>query len=137
MQNMAPATAPALKNPVPQTAAQVDIKTPDPTYPAPVPAQQNQGKPLLTDPAALVRTYSYQDSKSNLQKEIEVHGGTMEVVKKSKYETFQDAAEFASIPNCIGPDALKHDPPKVGPVALGGLLALPFLAHAALTGKCK
>jgi hypothetical protein len=134
---MAPVAAQNLKNPAPQTASQVDLKTPDPADLAPTPGLQSQAKPLLTDPAALVRTYSYQDSKSELQKQIEAHGGTMEVVKKGKYETFQDAAEFASIPDCVGPDALRHDPPKVGPVVLGGLLALPFLAHAALTGKCK
>jgi hypothetical protein len=89
------------------------------------------------DPAALVKANRFEDSKSDLQRAIEAHGGTMEVVKKSKYDEFQVAAEAASIPDCIGPDALKLDPPHIGPIGFGGLFALPFLAHAAVTGKCK
>jgi hypothetical protein len=89
------------------------------------------------DPAALVKANPYQDSKSDLQKAIEAHGGTMEAVKKSKYEQFADTAEAATIPNCLAADGLKLDPPHLGPIGLGGLLAIPFVAHAALTGKCK
>jgi hypothetical protein len=31
----------------------------------------------------------------------------------------------------------KYDPADIGPIQLKGLLTLPFLAHAAITGKCK
>lgn len=136
-QSMVPVANVVSKKIVPQSASHDDLKTPDTTAPTAASTPDSQAKPLSTDPAALVKAYSYENSKSDLQKAIEAHGGTMEVVKKSQYEQFHDAAEFAGIPDCLGPNALKHDPPKIGPIALGGLLAAPFLAHAALTGKCK
>lgn len=60
----------------------------------------------------------------------------------TKYERFAADARHAKIPNCLSPDGLKHNPPviKVGGVpvfGVGGVLALPFLAQAAVTGKCK
>lgn len=54
-----------------------------------------------------------------------------------KYETFAQLFDEAEVPGCLGPNALKHQPPKIGPVVLGGLLALPFLVVAAARGKCK
>ncbi|AKJ30801.1 hypothetical protein [Caldimonas brevitalea] len=38
----------------------------------------------------------------------------------------------AAIPDCLREDALKH-----APVPLGGLLAIPSLVHAAVTGRCN
>jgi hypothetical protein len=40
-----------------------------------------------------------------------------------------------AVPDCLrnAPD----DETKSKPVAIGGLLALPFVAYAAMTGKCK
>jgi hypothetical protein len=119
---------PVGETPVPSVTAQPATSTP---------TSISEAKPLSTDPGALVKSYNFEDSKSDLQRAIEAHGGTMHAHEKGKYETFHEEAEFASIPNCMGPDALKHDPAKIGPVGLGGLLALPFLAHAAITGKCK
>ncbi|HSY28180.1 MAG TPA: hypothetical protein VK832_11790 [Burkholderiaceae bacterium] len=91
----------------------------------------------LNDAAALVKAYSYEDSKSDLQKAIEAHGGTVALVEKGKVQKLRDGLEFATIPDCLSPDALKHNPPQIGPISLGGILILPFLADAALTGKCK
>jgi hypothetical protein len=59
-----------------------------------------------------------------------------------KYQRFAVAFHEARVPDCIGKDdALRLDPPEVKlgkvKVGLGGVFALPFLAHAALTGKCK
>lgn len=53
------------------------------------------------------------------------------------YRGFADAMDEARVPSCLHPDALKHQPPKIGPVALGGFLVLPFLAAAVLRGKCN
>jgi hypothetical protein len=108
-----------------------------PTQATEVPKEStSEGKPALTDPAALVNAYSYEDSKSYVQKAIESHGGTV-ALTKGKYDDFHDQMKFAAIPDCVNPDGLKHDPPKIGPIAIGGLPALLFLAHAAATGKCK
>ncbi len=54
----------------------------------------------------------------------------------NKSEQFARDFTYAQIPNCIGPDALRHDAPRIGQVDFTGLAALPFLAHAAITGKC-
>lgn len=145
-----PEAAPLLRDPIAQSgkserraasivAQRKNIDQSEQTSGGSAPITQTNVEPRsrLNDAAALVKAYSYEDSKSDLQKAIESHGGTVALVEKSKYETFHDAAEFASIPNCLGPDALKHNPPKIGPIGLSGLFVLPFLADAALTGKCK
>lgn len=54
-------------------------------------------------------------------------------------ETFaQFSKDFAQakVPSCGGNDALKFQPPMIGPIAFGGLFAIPFAAVAALRGKC-
>ncbi|MBV8635964.1 MAG: hypothetical protein JO002_15820 [Burkholderiaceae bacterium] len=43
----------------------------------------------------------------------------------------------AKVPDCLHADAMKFTPPQIGPVALGGVFALPFWGYAALTGKCR
>jgi len=53
-----------------------------------------------------------------------------------------DAAfEAAAVGDCLHGDALKHTPPviRIGPipVGLGGILAVPFWAYAAASGKCR
>lgn len=54
----------------------------------------------------------------------------------SRDERLIAAAQRAARPDCLRADALKNDPPEIAGIGLGGLLALPFLPHAALTGKC-
>jgi hypothetical protein len=57
--------------------------------------------------------------------------------REQKYEQFARDFDEAEVPGCLGPNALKHQPPKIGPIGLGGILALPFLVVAAARGKCK
>lgn len=124
-----PSLSSAAKPPVPITES-----------PAPITEPSKEGlsdsKPTAMDPAALVRSYSYEDSKSDLQKAIESHGGTV-ALTKGKYDDFHAQVEEATTPDCMKADALKHDPPKIGPVGLSGPLVLLFLAHAVATGKCQ
>jgi len=47
------------------------------------------------------------------------------------------AFDAARVPGCLQPDALRHQPASIGPVAIGGIYALPFLAAAILRGKCN
>ena len=47
------------------------------------------------------------------------------------------AFDEARVPGCLNPDALKHQPAKIGPVGIGGIYALPFLAAAIVRGKCN
>ena len=50
---------------------------------------------------------------------------------------FTRKMDAATVPSCWGGDAMKHQPPTIGPIALGGLLALPFWGAAILRGKCR
>lgn len=53
------------------------------------------------------------------------------------YSEFARKFSEAAKPHCMGPDPLKHQPPGIGKVKLGGLLALPFWSAAILRGKCN
>lgn len=53
--------------------------------------------------------------------------------KIGKYERFAIEFDDAKVPGCLGPDGLKRQPTFI----FGGLLALPFLAVAAIRGKCN
>ena len=122
---------------VPKAASGIDVAPAIPESTLKVPDESaDDGKPTFNDPSALVKSYGSEYGKSDLQKAIESHGGTV-ALTKGKYDDFHQQVDFATIPDCMRPDALKHDPPKIGPVNLNGLPVLIFLAHAAATGKCK
>jgi hypothetical protein len=53
------------------------------------------------------------------------------------YEKFERKFDDARLPSCWQPDAMKHQPPRIGPIAVGGILALPFWGAAIVSGKCK
>ena len=53
------------------------------------------------------------------------------------YEKFERKFDDARLPSCWQPDAMKHQPPRIGPIAVGGILALPFWGAAIVTGKCN
>lgn len=53
------------------------------------------------------------------------------------YRGLADAMADARVPGCLGPDGLKHQPTNIGPMNVEGVLALPFLAVAALRGRCN
>lgn len=61
----------------------------------------------------------------------------MNTPRPTKDERLAAAVAAAGVPDCLRPDGLKHDPPVIGFIAFGGILAVPFVAHAALTGKCR
>lgn len=50
---------------------------------------------------------------------------------------FARKMDEAAVPSCWRGDAMKHQPPTIGPINLGGLLALPFWGAAILSGKCN
>jgi hypothetical protein len=51
-------------------------------------------------------------------------------------EKFSRDFSSAKVPSCGGNDALKFQPARIGPVGVGGFLAIPFMAIAAVRGKC-
>jgi hypothetical protein len=48
------------------------------------------------------------------------------------WDGFRRSVASAATPDCFGPDALSHEE-----FAAQGMLRLPFLAHAAVTGACR
>ena len=60
-----------------------------------------------------------------------------ETLRGDKYENFAANFESAAVPGCLRPDGLKHQPARIGPFAFNYVLALPFLAAAAIRGKCR
>ena len=57
-------------------------------------------------------------------------------LRGERYESFSRKFDEARKPFCWGPDGLKHQPARIGPIGLGGILALPFLGAAIVRGKC-
>lgn len=64
-------------------------------------------------------------------------GRTDTALGADPYRSFANAVDEARVPSCLDPDALKHQPAKIGPVDIGGIYALPFLAAAIVRGKCN
>ena len=52
-------------------------------------------------------------------------------------EEFAKQFAYAQIPYCLGNGGLKFQPPTIGPIVFGGLLAIPFVLVAKMRGKCK
>jgi hypothetical protein len=60
-----------------------------------------------------------------------------DVLSGDRYQAFSEQFSEARVPDCLHGDALKHQPARIGPIDLGGLFALPFLAAAKIRGKCQ
>lgn len=58
-------------------------------------------------------------------------------IRADKYEKFAAAFSEAKVPDCLHEDGLKRQPTNLGPIGLGGILALPFMAVAKMRGKCN
>ncbi|HEX8788156.1 MAG TPA: hypothetical protein VF793_18365 [Telluria sp.] len=54
----------------------------------------------------------------------------------ASYKAFSRQMDEATVPDCLHSDALKHQPPMIGPIPVVGIFILPFWAAAALRGKC-
>ncbi|MFZ6646859.1 BF2992 family fimbrillin-A clan protein [Undibacterium sp. TJN25] len=82
---------------------------------------------------------AYKDSRSDLQRMAEAAGKTLEAPPQTREQKFDAVIAEAAVPGCLamGEDPMKHNPPMVAGVNLGGLLALPFYAGAIIKGKCK
>ena len=60
-----------------------------------------------------------------------------QVLSADPYASFSRKMDEAEVPSCWRPDAMKHQPPKIGPIGIGGILALPFWGLAIVRGKCN
>lgn len=102
------------------------------TFPADAPAPPSTLSARISDPA-VIRAAVKEATAGDLTQPA---GRKEAALSADPYRGFADAMDEARVPNCLHPDAMKHQPPKIGPVALGGILALPFLAAAIFRGKC-
>lgn len=59
------------------------------------------------------------------------------VGKSDQQKAFETTFAYAKVPYCLGDNGLKFLPPKIGPIGVTGLLAIPWLVAAKLRGKCK
>lgn len=66
-----------------------------------------------------------------------VPASQQEVLSAESYRTFTKEFTHAKVPSCLGADGLKFQPPTIGPIGFGSLLALPFVVLAAARGKCN
>lgn len=55
----------------------------------------------------------------------------------SMHDTMTAAFEQAKLPDCLHGDALKLQPAQIGPIAVVGPYALPWVIAAAIRGKCN
>jgi hypothetical protein len=99
--------------------------------PTPVQARPSADTPLrarLTDEA--IRDAVKQTLASEKQDAVMAPGTALSA--DPRYQQFGRQMSDAKIPDCLHGDALKFQP-----TFLGGLLAIPFWALAAVRGKCR
>lgn len=120
-----------------------DWAAPRPAPPPPAPLLQKKAPAApaveLTDKrikeavaATIAATPEKDDVPANQQP-----GLRAPVLSAEQYKTFEKEFSYAEVPYCLGANALKFQPPKVGPIVFGGILGIPFLLLAAARGKCK
>lgn len=59
------------------------------------------------------------------------------MLSAEEYKKFEKGFAYAKVPYCLGNDGLKFQPPRIGFIGFGGVLAIPFVLVAAARGKCK
>ena len=136
-QRATPAAAPA-----PRTEPVPPIETDSVVVAAPVERPARAAEPVASASApidlgdAVIRS-AVARSKGAVRKLADASGQALDPPKPSKDEFLAVAIAQAGVPDCLRDDGLKRDPPVIGPIAFSGVLAVPFVVHAAVTGKCK
>ncbi len=59
-----------------------------------------------------------------------------DTLRGNRYQEFAEQFNEAKVPDCLHGDALKRQPPRIGPIAFKGLYAVPFVVLAKIRGKC-
>jgi hypothetical protein len=59
-----------------------------------------------------------------------------DTLRGDKFASFAASFDDAKVPDCLHADGLKRQPPRIGIIALPGLLGLPFVLLAKMRGKC-
>ena len=115
------------------TVLPADTHSPEPMQPPPpsAPASPATNRPLDLSPQAISQAVRRNATPSLAQAAREQLGGE----PASAATRLGQHMAAGAVPDCL------HNAPegegKPSPVAIGGLLALPFVAYAAMTGKCR
>ncbi|MFC0253619.1 hypothetical protein [Massilia consociata] len=115
----------------PSFAAQPAPRAPAQT---PVQAATPDALPLR---ARLTDEVIEQAVRDTLAEQPALSRNTGQALGAEPYREFSRRVDEAKLPGCLGPDALRHQPARIGPIVLGGLAALPFWAAAVVRGKCR
>lgn len=126
--NAANATSAPDEKPAPEPALSADVLAP--TLSAPAPADPA----VITDAVIkkAVREMIAEDPRPLAPplQERALSGGVTQAQLSAAFDR-------ARVPDCLHPDALKHQPAQLGPIAVVGLYSLPWVISAALRGKCN
>jgi hypothetical protein len=60
-----------------------------------------------------------------------------DTLRGNSYTEFAQQFREARVPDCLHGDALKRQPPRIGPIGFSYLYAVPFVVLAKLRGKCN
>lgn len=139
------ATVPAVPPPEPAQPAIVvsaDWAAPPPPAPpvAAAPVPKSPPEIQLTDPAikhAVTATLAEIPDRETTPANRQTALLAPVFSANRQTEEFAKRFAYAKIPYCLGNGGLKFQPPAIGPIVFGGLLAIPFVVVAKFRGKCK
>jgi hypothetical protein len=98
-------------------------------------AERGQAQPPLR--ARLTDDVIRQAVRETLAERPSGAADTGRVLSAERNTSFARQVDEARRPSCWQPDAMKHQPPQLGPITLGGILAVPFWAASIVRGKCS
>ena len=125
-------TLPPLPAPAPSAAqtAQPDAPVIAENWTAPAPADKSLVRRAIKQSFEDEKEIAIAESKAKAIPRRYTASSYQEI---EKYEKFGQEFAEAKVPGCLKPDGLKRQPTFF----LGGLLAIPFIAVAAIRGKCN
>jgi hypothetical protein len=103
----------------------------EPTAPTPVAPSAVDLRSRLTDK---VISQAVRETLAETKENPRRHES--DVLSADKYQVFSEQFSEAKVPDCLHGDALKRQPPRIGPISFNYLFAVPFWAVAKIRGKC-
>jgi hypothetical protein len=103
-----------------------------------IPVDWAADKPAPRQADAAIREAVRQVLEEDRAKDAELaRRHEVDTIRANVYERFGAEFHEARVPDCLHPDGLKRQPPVIGFIGFGGLLAAPFVVLAKIRGKCN
>ncbi|MES2257719.1 MAG: hypothetical protein V4724_04335 [Pseudomonadota bacterium] len=99
------------------------------------PAEARVPAPLVLSDAIIRQAVKETLAESRAQQAQSAPQGP--ALSAGKTDALTAAFADAKVPDCLHAEGLKRQPTSIGPIGVGGFLALPFVAVAKLRGKCQ